>query len=75
MEKSHNRIEVNDVNGGSNREPSSGRGAHDQQVNLDRHQATAGRHKSRSRVKPVKIVECQNVISMWKVRKYQYGIG
>ena len=75
MEQSRNRVDVNDVNGGSNREPSSGRGAHDQQVNLDRHEATAGKHKIRSRVKPVKIVECQSVISMWKVRKYRKGNG
>ena len=67
MEQRRNRVELNDVNGGSNREPSSGRGAHDQQVNLDRHQATASRHKSRSRVKPVKI-------ATWNVRTlYQCG--
>ena len=61
MEQRRNRVEENDVNGVSNQEPSSGRGAHDQQVNLDRHQATAGRHKGRGRVKPVKIAK-------WNVR-------
>ena len=45
MEQSLNRIEVNNINGGSNRELSSGRGAHDQQLNLDLYQATAGKHK------------------------------
>ena len=34
MEQSPNRIEVNNVNGGSNREPLSSRSAHDQQANL-----------------------------------------
>ena len=67
MEQSRSRVEVNDVNWGSDREPSSGRGAHNQPVNLDCHQATAGRHKSRSRVKPVKI-------ATWNVRtSYQCG--
>ena len=67
MEQSLNRIEVNNINGGSNREPSSGRGAHDQQVNLNLYQATAGKHKSRSRAKSVKI-------GTWNVRTiYQSG--
>ena len=58
---------MNDVTEGSSRDPSSGIGAHDQQVNLDRYQATAGKHKSRSRVKSVKI-------ATWNVRTlYQSG--
>ena len=69
MEQSHNRIEVNDINGGSNREPSSGKGARDQQ-NLDRHQATASRHKSRSRGKPVKIA-AWNVRTLYKCGKLE----
>ena len=67
MEQRLNRIEVNNANGGSNRELSSGRGAHDQQLNLDLYQATAGKHKSRSRVKSIKI-------ATWNVRTlYQSG--
>ena len=67
MEQSLNRIEVNNINGGSNREPSSGRGAHDQQVNLNLYQATAGKHKSRSKTKSVKI-------ATWNIRTlYQSG--
>ena len=58
---------MNDVNGDSNREPLSGRGTHGLQVNLDHHQATAGKNKSRGRVKPVKI-------ATWNVRTlYQCG--
>ena len=77
MEQSLNRIEVNDVNGGSSGEPSSGRGTHDQQVNLDRYQATAGKHKSRNRVKSVKIAtwNVRTLYQSGKVRKYQKGNG
>ena len=55
MEQNLKLIEMDNVNEGSNREPSSGRGAHDPQVTLDRHQATADNCKRKSKVKPVKI--------------------
>ena len=70
MEQSHNQTEMNDDNRGSDPEPSSGRGAHDQQANLDRHQATAGKHKSRSRVNPVKIATW-NVRTLYQFRKLE----
>ena len=58
---------MNDVNGGSNRELSSGGGAHDPKVTLDHHQAIAGNRKRKNKVKPVKI-------ATWDVRTlYQSG--
>ena len=55
MEQNLKLIEVKDNNWGWNGEPSSGRDAHDPQVTLDRHQATAGNLKRKSKGKPFKI--------------------
>ena len=70
MEQNLNRIEVKNVNGGSNRELSSVRGANDPQLNLDLYQVTAGKHKSRSRVKSVKIATC-NVRTLYQSGKLE----
>ena len=67
MEQNLKLIEMDNVNEGWNGEPSSGRGAHDLQVTLDRHQATADNCKRKSKVKPVQI-------ATWNVRTlYQSG--
>ena len=59
MPNSNLSLDVNDVNGSSNRESSSGRDNHRCQVVLDRHQATA--HKNKAMLN----IGTWNVRSMW----------
>ena len=54
IEQNLKLVEVNDVNGGSNREPLSDICGHDSQVTHDCHEATACNRKLTSKVKSLK---------------------